>query len=692
MKKGMEEGIKFLGVILIGLAFLMVVFKGYDAVKEVVDRIVNWLRVPESEQAQYLPEALNSVEALRFAVDAVAANGFELEPDQKCSSGAGYTDGSKCDCGAECASGKCVDNICQTCVKDKRCSFDTTIIPPAKFSYEYFCDVGGESGKCCRTAFGQTDCKIATPSQQKSLSYNGCKYTKSGDKIDATCVYLYDKINTPKEEQKLYEQSKKTVTCGSSYDLAKKELAAYEEWKKEGHCENLLNKGWTEEDCKNLYEQMTGLVLPADTSKTNYQCNVKEFALKQKVADASEWILFWGDPYFLVYWQQFHEGEDSWTARLGETFVTAVFIGTSADLLLKGSGKVITKSGKAAIGKLTDFADDLTDSAKSFFGRVDDVAKAETKIDNIVLATDRKALSEVVQTKLTDKRWLAYVTGQTKIDDFVKLSDTDKAKVYLDLLGLKPTEKYINFIMKMIKKHPKLTTAIGAAEFIAVWYDSRDAKYRFQPNSLVIKLGIENIENMYRIEPRKASEQLKNYAVVLEKPYKFPISPKYDTEFYLASPCETDLEVYSKANDAYCDHFEKYNDASIICKGPGGVALSTPTNCFNIDECKECKSPDCCRAGMSEGYDKCSLNAIYVKIKNYKEGSFCYTTDIPTVLSLATTIVVDGAVAAAVGAACVASVGTACPLAAAVAGSLVSTVAWVKLENPWPDHTIGTFP
>ncbi len=62
MKKAVEaQGMVLLAFILIGLLALTVAFKGLDISKGLVDKILNFLRVPESGQQQYLPEALNSV-------------------------------------------------------------------------------------------------------------------------------------------------------------------------------------------------------------------------------------------------------------------------------------------------------------------------------------------------------------------------------------------------------------------------------------------------------------------------------------------------------------------------------------------------------------------------------------------------------------------------------------------------------
>ena len=59
-------------------------------------------------------------------------------------------------------------------------------------------------------------------------------------------------------------------------------------------------------------------------------CTVKNFNLSQKVSKAEEWIAGYGDPKFLVYWQNFPVGEDAaWSGYrtwLEDTFVFFLFI------------------------------------------------------------------------------------------------------------------------------------------------------------------------------------------------------------------------------------------------------------------------------------------------------------------------------------------------------------------------------
>lgn len=474
---------------------------------------------------------------------------------------------------------------------------------------------------------------------------------------------------------------------GKENEVNKLTLTMDGRWKETGiairDCFNKYNgkglKGGEEVPCT----MIDGSNLPEYTF-TETGCSVQEFALKQKVSDASEAIMFWGDPYFLVYWQQFPESEDSWTANLGDTFVTAVLIGTTADLLLTGAGGVVTKAGKAVIGKIDEVKAALTDKTDEIFDivddKIDDVSGGKIKgVEMVVGAENKEALKETVQTKLTDKIWLGKVTGQSHIEDFIKLSDNDKIKSILSLLPIKKlTRDHYIFMKKMITKHPKLATAGGAALWIANWYDSRDAKYRFQSNSFVLKLGTEDIENMYRIEPRKASEELKENTVVLAK------NKLYDTELYFASPCEANLEIYKDI--AYCDGFQKQSDGSVICKGPDGF----PPVFQECLKSTNCTDTDGCYAGWEKNV--CKIPAIYVKISNPKENTFCYTAQTPTVLNLVASFAVKSVIGLATAKICIATVGIGCVPAAAIAGSLTSTIAWVKLENPWPDHSPLMFP
>jgi len=83
------------------------------------------------------------------------------------------------------------------------------------------------------------------------------------------------------------------------------------------------------------------------------ECTVKNFELPQDVSAAEKWIFTWGDPKFLVYFEQFPEGEDAaWNSMV-----------TAKDLLLIGvfnlalpgafdkAGPIIKKIGGTKLGQ-----------------------------------------------------------------------------------------------------------------------------------------------------------------------------------------------------------------------------------------------------------------------------------------------------------------------------------------------------
>ena len=49
--------------------------------------------------------------------------------------------------------------------------------------------------------------------------------------------------------------------------------------------------------------------------RPQFMCGVANFELPQKVSKAEEWIAYYGDPYYLVYWQNFPYKQDRWTFR-----------------------------------------------------------------------------------------------------------------------------------------------------------------------------------------------------------------------------------------------------------------------------------------------------------------------------------------------------------------------------------------
>jgi len=76
-------------------------------------------------------------------------------------------------------------------------------------------------------------------------------------------------------------------------------------------------------------------------TKGETSCMVYNFQLPQKVSAASEWIPYYGDPKYLVYWNQFPISQDTWTFKPGwEVYILYVAV----------SAIPVGKVGTAAVG------------------------------------------------------------------------------------------------------------------------------------------------------------------------------------------------------------------------------------------------------------------------------------------------------------------------------------------------------
>jgi len=69
------------------------------------------------------------------------------------------------------------------------------------------------------------------------------------------------------------------------------------------------------------------------------ECQVENFQLVQDVTSAEDWIGWFGDPYFLVYWQKFPIEEDTWT--FSPNWKTYVVLGVISIIPPFKAGKIV---------------------------------------------------------------------------------------------------------------------------------------------------------------------------------------------------------------------------------------------------------------------------------------------------------------------------------------------------------------
>ncbi len=111
----------------------------------------------------------------------------------------------------------------------------------------------------------------------------------------------------------------------------------------------------TEEECEEQKRELTtagymgeegGANVSCLNTREGYECRVTDFNLPQDVSGFKEWIPYHGDPYYMVYWQNFPQEEDTWNFRISWS-TYAIMAGIS----LVPWGKVAGFAGKKILTK-----------------------------------------------------------------------------------------------------------------------------------------------------------------------------------------------------------------------------------------------------------------------------------------------------------------------------------------------------
>jgi len=95
-----------------------------------------------------------------------------------------------------------------------------------------------------------------------------------------------------------------------------------------------------------------------DSAKPFCVCTVRDFQLPQEVTDNERWIIYFGDPKFLVYWQDFPMEWDTWSysidwkthaAIIAVTALPTLKVAGAGAKLLGASGKIMFKGSTATV-------------------------------------------------------------------------------------------------------------------------------------------------------------------------------------------------------------------------------------------------------------------------------------------------------------------------------------------------------
>ena len=416
--------------------------------------------------------------------------------------------------------------------------------------------------------------------------------------------------------------------------------------------------------------------------KEEYGCTVYNFNLPQKVTTAEKWIAGYGDPQYIVYWQNFPHGEESawtgystWLKNAG----TVILFALPVEKILQGGSwlvkKTATSVAEKTTTKITAKGAELVDEFKSRFLKAGEepvtaIFNSKGYSSDILVDQYGKPLFIPAVTKEVEKEALEgyyskYILNQYGQPAFIEsttgfASLTPEKKLALfkklgfggaDIGGTAWSD--IETMMQVAK----VTTPPA---LMAAFIDSVNEKYEKKPGSVVIKkpyvttkekaLDNKRYSVADPLSPEKVTEV--GYVVILDKNLnvlqdpKSILRPAY-AQFYLASPCRADLKI--KESTVFC---EKYNydkttgvvdcvftDRKTVCEEstkrfPGYVDPSncnSETNYFNyVPQCGPEELALNFVSGSVSGTSSnwCRSYAIQVsadKSKYKEDANFCFT-------------------------------------------------------------------
>ena len=246
-------------------------------------------------------------------------------------------------------------------------------------------------------------------------------------------------------------------------------------------------------------------------------CRVYNFVLPQNVSDAKKWIAGFGDPKFLMYYEQFPMGEEkawtgysSWFKNVGTVVIWAMPVSK------------IFKAGKSYfVGKIKDAGRALTSSAKE--GIEGTLAKLGLKAEETEIMAFSKTLDRETRRKILTEKY-----GKQFYENHIRgRIDTETLKTAMKTAGV--------------------LTPVALAGAIL---DSFNEKYYRIPHKLILKQPFTDVDKF----------------TIGARTYDYPIMLNKDDDklvnLYLVSPCEANLTV--TLSTAFCQNYTK-TDKGIHC-------------------------------------------------------------------------------------------------------------------------------
>lgn len=295
-----------------------------------------------------------------------------------------------------------------------------------------------------------------------------------------------------------------------------------------------------------------------------FKCEISNFYLPQKVSKPEDWILGFGDPKFLVYYESFPKGEaSSWSG-----LVTA---GENVGMMIMADVAFSTVT-KGVVGKLKRLA-----GKEAWKGRLGNLIKKSEKLsklsDKLGIAMNKvKKLKLLVFSKTMSKPQRIKTIKRTILDDYDLASKTTikgQAETLSKAMGV--SSKALG---RYIRERKKTLGAIALATYAANWIDSRNEKYINHTNSLVLKTPFKEPDTFELLE------EVENYDVILDKRLSIR-----DKRFYYASPCHIDVQVYKDEGEIKIkdqNHGDYENGGDNFCFSTGMNLDTIVTAVFTV--------------------------------------------------------------------------------------------------------------
>jgi hypothetical protein len=301
-----------------------------------------------------------------------------------------------------------------------------------------------------------------------------------------------------------------------------------------------------------------------------FTCTVENFQLPQDVTKAEEWIGGMGDPQFLTYYQNFPEGEDSAWASMSEWYKgsTKLLFGSLCAASIGGGLLGAVRKPGRAMGAITEFLE----KSLSGFRRVG------TAGIGIVKPSTRAATIASLKTMLKPS-----LTGTSSF-----------SKSYAAAKKLAPAA---------FGAAVRAATATTSAYYLSR-FDTELGKFFEKPKQLVLQKALLLSDGHYLdMNPESPDEN----SLVGMGPVV--LLANKESGFYLASPCQANLDVSKKAAE---------------CSLYSYSSVTGEVHCYDA-ELKDSSSMPRCSMGEIAGLESARMMKDIEKVE--ERGIFSYGED-----------------------------------------------------------------